>query len=53
MRMVLIVEDEPSNMAVFCPLLGCQRYEILAPGLRPALASRRVIFLTETSVLEW
>jgi DNA-binding response OmpR family regulator len=29
MRTVLIVEDDPSNMAVFCTVLGGQRYEIL------------------------
>jgi CheY-like chemotaxis protein len=29
MRTVLIVEDNPSNMAVFCAVLGCQKYEIL------------------------
>ena len=29
MRTVLIVEDQPSNMAVFCALLGWQGYEVL------------------------
>jgi DNA-binding response OmpR family regulator len=29
MRTVLIVEDDPGNMAVFCAVLGCQKYEIL------------------------
>ena len=29
MRTVLIVEDDPNNMAVFCAVLGYQKYEIL------------------------